>query len=96
MFILFVLKGLVPSNDLQQAVADMFSEGVYDLENEIIRAIVHPNQEQQVVYLQILYGVWPLQIFIQNSKKKGYSGSSRKLPPRELRKVVAARVGRLQ
>ena len=62
MSILFVLKGLVPSNDLQQAVADMFSEGVYDLENEIIRAIVHPNQEQQVVYLQILHGVWPLQI----------------------------------
>jgi len=39
----------MPSNDLQQALADMFSEGVYDLENEIVRAIVCTNQEDQVV-----------------------------------------------
>jgi len=55
----FVAKrhGLVPSNDLQQAVADMFSEGVYDLENEIIRAIVHPNQEQQKVLMDKFHNV---------------------------------------
>lgn len=37
--------GLMPSTDLQQAVADMFSEGVYDLENEIVRAIVPEEQK---------------------------------------------------
>jgi len=38
----------MPSTDLQQAVAEMFSEGVYDLENEIVRAIVCTNPEEQV------------------------------------------------
>ena len=40
----------MPSNDLQQAKADMFAEGVYDLENEIVRAIVHADPAQQVLY----------------------------------------------
>ena len=44
------LTGLMPSNDLQQAKADMFAEGVYDLENEIVRAIVHADPAQQVLY----------------------------------------------
>ena len=39
----------MPSTDLQQALADMFSEGVYDLENEIVRAVVCTNSEEQVV-----------------------------------------------
>jgi len=38
----------MPSTDLQQALADMFSEGVYDLENEIVRAVVCTNPEEQV------------------------------------------------
>lgn len=40
----------MPSTDLQQAVADMFSEGVYDLENEIVRAIVPEEQVQCTGY----------------------------------------------
>ena len=42
--------GLMPSTDLQQAKADMFSEAVYELENEIVRAIIHPDPEIQVLY----------------------------------------------
>ena len=44
-----ISTGLMPSTDLQQAVADMFSEAVYDLENEIVRAVVCENPEEQVV-----------------------------------------------
>lgn len=45
----FVAKrhGLVPSNDLEQAKADMFSEAVYDLENAMVRIIVQPDPEQK-------------------------------------------------
>ena len=51
-FILHVhlLIGLIPSNDIQQAIADMFSEGVFDLENAMVRAVVNPNPEEQVKY----------------------------------------------
>lgn len=42
------ITGLVPSNDLQQAMADMFSEGVFDLENGFVRAFVHPDSDQKV------------------------------------------------
>lgn len=42
----------MPSNDLQQAKADMFAEGVYDLENEIVRAIVHADPAQQKVLME--------------------------------------------
>lgn len=38
----------MPAVDLQQAVADMFSEGLYDLENELVRAIVSGDPEKQV------------------------------------------------
>nr|XP_058952798.1 glutathione S-transferase-like [Pocillopora verrucosa] len=50
----FVAKrhGLMPSNDLQQAKADMFAEGVYGLENEIVRAIVHADPAQQKVLME--------------------------------------------
>jgi len=50
----FVAKryGLMPSTDLQQAVAEMFSEGVYDLENEIVRAIVCTNPEEQKTLME--------------------------------------------
>ena len=41
--------GLMPSTDIQQALAEMFSEAVNDLENEIIRAVVCTNAEEQVV-----------------------------------------------
>ena len=44
------LTGLMPSNDLQQAKADMFAEGVYDLENEIVRAMFPADPTQQVLY----------------------------------------------
>ena len=40
--------GLVPSDDLQQAKADMFSEGVFDLENAFVRALFPPDSDQQV------------------------------------------------
>lgn len=62
----------MPSNDLQQAKADMFAEGVYGLENEIVRAIVHADPAQQVLYkstkstLKFLYSKW---INIANQKK---------------------------
>ena len=39
----------MPSTDLQQAIAEMFSGGVYDLENEIVRAIVTTDPDQQVL-----------------------------------------------
>ncbi|KAL9962462.1 hypothetical protein ACROYT_G031567 [Oculina patagonica] len=50
----FVAKrhGLMPSTDLQQAIADMFSEGVYDLENEIVRAIVTTDPEKQKALME--------------------------------------------
>ncbi|XP_020630098.1 hematopoietic prostaglandin D synthase-like [Orbicella faveolata] len=50
----FVAKrhGLMPSTDLQQALADMFSEGVYDLENEIVRAVVCTNPEEQKALME--------------------------------------------
>ena len=38
----------MPSNDIQQAKADMFSEAVYDLENAMVRAIVQPEPDRQV------------------------------------------------
>ena len=40
--------GLMPSTDIQQALAEMFSEAVKDLENEIVRAVVCSNPEEQV------------------------------------------------
>ena len=43
------VTGLMPSTDLQQAIAEMFSGGVYDLENEIVRAIVTTDPDQQVL-----------------------------------------------
>lgn len=39
----------MPSNDLEQAKADMFSEAVYDLENAMVRIIVQPDPEQKVL-----------------------------------------------
>ena len=47
--ILFILlTGLFPSNDLEQAAADMFSEGVFDLENASIRAYFNSDPDQKV------------------------------------------------
>lgn len=43
-----LLTGLMPSNDIQQAKADMFSEAVYDLENAMVRAIVQPEPDRKV------------------------------------------------
>lgn len=43
-----LLTGLMPSNDIQQAKADIFSEAVYDLENAMVRAIVQPEPDQKV------------------------------------------------
>lgn len=50
----FVAKrhGLMPSNDLQQAKADMFAEGVYDLENEIVRAMFPADPTQQKALME--------------------------------------------
>ena len=38
----------MPSTDLQQAVAEMFSDEVYHLENEVVRALFCTNPEEQV------------------------------------------------
>ena len=38
----------MPSTDIQQAKADMFSEGVYDLENKFIRAVITTDPERKV------------------------------------------------
>lgn len=43
-----LLTGLMPSNDIQEAKADMFSEAVYDLENAMVRAIVQPEPDRKV------------------------------------------------
>lgn len=50
----FVAKrhGLMPSTDIQQALAEMFSEAVNDLENEIIRAAVCTNPEEQKALME--------------------------------------------
>ena len=40
--------GLMLSNDIEKAKADMFSEAIYDLENAFIRAVADPDKNQQV------------------------------------------------
>ena len=40
--------GLMPSNDIEKAKADIFSEAIYDLENAFIRAVADPDKNQQV------------------------------------------------
>ena len=42
------LTGLAPSEDIQQAKAEMFAEEVYRLENAFIRALLNTDLEQQV------------------------------------------------
>lgn len=44
--------GLMPSNDIQQAKADMFSEAVYDLENAMVRAIVQPEPDRKKILME--------------------------------------------
>ncbi|KAJ7389528.1 hypothetical protein OS493_030913 [Desmophyllum pertusum] len=47
-----VKKSLMPSTDIQQAKADMFSEGVYDLENEFIRAVITTDPERKKALME--------------------------------------------
>ena len=48
LILFLLLTGLFPSNDLEQAAADMFSEGVFDLENASIRAYFNSDPDQKV------------------------------------------------
>ncbi|KAJ7389527.1 hypothetical protein OS493_030912 [Desmophyllum pertusum] len=65
-----IKKSLMPSTDIQQAKADMLSEGVNDLENEFIRAANTTDPERKKALMEKFHESLPTALKVPGKRSR--------------------------